>query len=135
MTVRVEQGKHKKDRYTLLSKELLLELRAYWVTHRCDPWLFAGQGHRCPLSRTSAHRIFHEAKDLAGITKPGGIHSLRHAFATHLLEAGTDLYTIQRLLGHNSIQTTLRYFKLSRNHMRNTHSPLDRLNDASDPGQ
>lgn len=135
MTVRVEQGKRKKDRYTLLSKELLQELRAYWVSHRCDPWLFPGQGHRGPLSRTSAHRIFHEAKDLAGITKPGGIPSLRHAFATHLLEAGTDLYTIQRLLGHNSIQTTLRYFKLSRNHMRNTRSPLDRLNDASDPGQ
>lgn len=135
MTVRVEQGKRDKDRYTLLSNELLLELRAYWATHRCNPWLFPGQGRRGPLSRTSAHRIFHEAKDLAGITKPGGIHSLRHAFATHLLESGTDLYTIQRLLGHSSIQTTLRYFKLSRNHMRNTRSPLDRLGDTPDPDQ
>lgn len=132
MSVRVEQGKRNKDRYTLLSNELLLELRAYWVTHRCDPWLFPGQGRRGPLSRTSAHRIFHEAKALAGITKPGGIHTLRHAFATHLLEAGTDLYTIQRLLGHNSIQTTLRYFKLSRNHLRETRSPLDRLSDNLD---
>jgi len=132
MSVRVEQGKRNKDRYTLLSNELLLELRAYWATHRCDPWLFPGQGRRGPLSRTSAHRIFHEAKALAGITQPGGIHTLRHAFATHLLEAGTDLYTIQRLLGHNSIQTTLRYFKLSRNHLRETRSPLDRLSDNLD---
>jgi site-specific recombinase XerD len=135
MTVRVEQGKRSKDRYTLLSNDLLLELRAYWATHRCDPWLFPGQGRRGPISRTSAHRLFHEAKAGAGITKPGGIHSLRHAFATHLLEAGTDLYTIQRLLGHNSIQTTMRYFKLSRNHMRNTRSPLDRLGDEPNQDQ
>jgi integrase/recombinase XerD len=132
MSVRVEPGKRNKDRYTLLSPELLLELRAYWATHRCDPWLFPGQGRRGPLSRTTAHHIFHKAKACAGITKPGGIHSLRHAFATHLLEAGTDLYTIQRLLGHNSIQTTLRYFKLSQNHLRDTRSPLDRLNDDLD---
>ena len=79
MTVRVEQGKRDKDRYTLLSNELLLELRAYWVTHRCDPWLFPGRGRCGPISRTTAHHIFHKAKDLAGITKPGGIHSLRHA--------------------------------------------------------
>jgi len=132
MAVRVEQGKRNKDRYTLLSHELLLELRAYWATHRCDPWLFPGQGRRAPISRDSAHRIFHEAKAGAGITKPGGIHSLRHAFATHLLEAGTDLYTIQRLLGHKSIQTTLRYFQLSQNHLRQTRSPLDRLRDDPD---
>ena len=134
MTVRVEQGKRNKDRYTMLSNELLLDLRAYWATHRCDPWLFPNRRRTAPISRTSAHRIFHEAKARAGITKPGGIHSLRHAFATHLLEAGVDLYTIQRLLGHSSIQTTLRYFKLSRNHMRNTRSPLDRLSDP-DSGQ
>jgi integrase/recombinase XerD len=133
MTVRVEQGKRKKDRYTLLSNDLLQELRAYWATHRCDPWLFPNRRRTAPMLRSTAHSLFHEAKAHAGITKPGGIHSLRHAFATHLLEAGTDLYTIQRLLGHNSIQTTLRYFKLSRNHLRETRSPLDRLND--DPGQ
>lgn len=133
MTVRVEQGKRNKDRYTLLSNELLLELRAYWATHRCTPWLFPNRRRTAPISRTSAHRLFHEAKARAGITKPGGIHTLRHAFATHLLEAGTDLYTIQRLLGHNSIQTTLRYFKLSCHHLRETRSPLDYL--SNDPDQ
>jgi site-specific recombinase XerD len=135
MSVRVEQGKRKKDRYTLLSNDLLLELRAYWATHRCVPWLFPGQGRRGPISRSCANCIFRQAKDHAGITKPGGIHALRHAFATHLLEAGTDLYTIQRLLGHSSIQTTLRYFKLSQNHLRQTRSPLDRLSDNPEQEQ
>jgi integrase/recombinase XerD len=111
MTVRLDQGKRSQARDTRLANELLLELRAYWATHRCDPWLFPGQGRRGPLSRTRAHRLFHEAKSPAGITKPGGMHALRHAVATHLLEAGTDRYTIQRLLGHNRIQTPWRSFK------------------------
>lgn len=130
MTIRVEQGKRHKDRSTRLSTDLLLELRAYWRTHRCDPWLFPTRQRTGPLSRTSAHRLFHEAKARAGLTKPGGIHALRHAFATHLLEDGTDLYTIQQLLGHKSIKTTMRYFTWSRNHLRATRSPLDHLYDA-----
>jgi integrase/recombinase XerD len=132
MLVRVEQGKRNKDRYTLLSDDLLLDLRAYWRTHRCDPWLFPNRQRTGPISRVTAHRLFYEAKARAAIAKPGAMHSLRHAFATDLLEAGTDLYTIQRLLGHSSIRTTLRYFQLSRHHLRETRSPLDRLNDIPD---
>jgi site-specific recombinase XerD len=77
----------------------------------------------------TAWRIFQRAKAKAGITKPCGIHALRHAFATHLLEAGSDPHTIQRLLGHTSIRTTLHYFHLSRRHLLDTTSPLDQLDD------
>jgi integrase/recombinase XerD len=129
MCLRIVQGKLQKDRDGLLSQTLLEDLRHYWRVYRPDPWLFPGQGRRGPLSRTSAHRIFHAAKDRAGITKPGGIHSLRHAFATHLLEAGVDLHTIQRLMGHTSIRSTLRYFHLARGHLLETPSPLDLLDD------
>lgn len=79
MCLRVEQGKNRKDRDALLSDRLLQDLRHYWRVYRPTPWLFPGQGRRGPLSRASAHRIFHAAKDRAGITKPGGIHSLRHS--------------------------------------------------------
>ncbi|MCP5082231.1 MAG: tyrosine-type recombinase/integrase, partial [Alphaproteobacteria bacterium] len=75
----------------------------------------------------TAHRIFHAAKQTAGIDKQGGIHSLRHAFATHLLESGCDLHTIQRLLGHSNIRSTLRYFHLSERRLLQARSPLDEL--------
>ena len=98
MTLRIEQGKGAKDRYTLLSPELLKELRRYWIAHRPQPWLFPSpRNARLPMLPKSAQRIFYAAKDRAGITKQCGIHGLRHAFATHLLEAGTDVHTIQRI--------------------------------------
>lgn len=127
MSLRVEQGKGKKDRYTLLSDRLLQELRRYWQQYRPLPWLFPGQGGDRPLNRSSAQRVFYAAKDHAGITKEGGIHLLRHAFATHLLEAGTDLHTIQRLLGHASITSTMRYLHLAQGRLTGTQSPLDLL--------
>jgi site-specific recombinase XerD len=110
--IRVAEGKGRKDRYTLLSERLLVELRSYWRVYRPPVWLFPGRGGQHPLRRSTAHRIYQVAKDRAGIRKGGGIHSLRHAFATHLLEAGIDLPTIQSLLGHNSIRTTSRYLHI-----------------------
>ena len=122
-------------------------LRAYWSgahkkaagpVFRSRPgreredWLFPGiragsDDAARPISRRTAARLFHLAKAKAGITKEGGIHSLRHAFATHLLEDGVDLHTIQRLPGHGSIKTTLRYFHLSERRLMVTASPLDGL--------
>ncbi|OGA73324.1 MAG: hypothetical protein A3G81_03810 [Betaproteobacteria bacterium RIFCSPLOWO2_12_FULL_65_14] len=90
MTIRVEQGKGAKDRYTLLSPRLLAELRRYWRLYRPKEWLFTSRDPARPIGEHTVHRIYHAAKSRAGITKEGGIHSLRHAFATHLL-AGLDI--------------------------------------------
>lgn len=130
MCIRVEQGKRQKDRYTLLSTRLLAELRSYWKVYRPEVWLFPNKAG-FHLSRMTAWRIFHRAKEQAGIRKPCGIHALRHAFATHLLEAGHDPHTIQRLMGHTNIRTTLHYFNLSRRNLLHTTSPLDSLDDPS----
>jgi integrase/recombinase XerD len=127
MTIRVEQGKGAKDRYTLLSPRLLAELRRYWLVHRPKEWLFTSRDPAHPIGEHTVHRIYHAAKARAGIAKEGGIHSLRHAFATHLLEAGVDIHTIQRLLGHGHISTTLMYFHLARKHLAKTPSPLELL--------
>jgi integrase/recombinase XerD len=132
MCLRVEQGKRKKDRLALLSARLLEELRDYWRACRPEGRLFPGDRAERPITRTTAHRSFHAAKAVAGITKTGGLHSLRHAFATHMLEAGTDPHTIQRLLGHGSIKTTLRYFHLSEPRLMTAISPLDRLGGLDD---
>lgn len=128
MTLRVEQGKGAKDRYTLLSPGLLRELRGYWIAYRPKLWLFARpRDPELPMLPKTADRIYRGAKERAGITKVGGIHALRHAFATHLLEGGTDVHTIQRLLGHGSLSTTARYFHLAQKHLSGTASPLDLL--------
>jgi integrase/recombinase XerD len=113
MLIRVEQGKGAKDRLTLLSPQLLEELRDYWLRVRPGPlFLFPGRDGRSPVRATGIKEAFAKAKRRAGIDKPGGIHMLRHSFATHLLEAGVDLHTLQRLLGHNSIRSTTRYLHL-----------------------
>ena len=127
MTIRVEQGKGAKDRYTLLSPRLLAELRRYWIAHRPKQWLFTRRDPTRPISDGTVHRLYHAAKARAGITKEGGIHALRHAFATHMLEAGVDIHTIQRLMGHGHIGSTLRYFHLARKHLAGTPSPLELL--------
>lgn len=125
MTMRIEQGKGAKDRYVPLAARLLQELRAYWKTTPPGAWLFANRQGTRPIDITVAQKIYMLAKLRAGIVKQGGIHALRHAFATHLLEAGVDLHTVQRLLGHRQISTTMRYFHLSQGRLVGTRSPLD----------
>jgi integrase/recombinase XerD len=127
MTIRVEQGKGAKDRYTLLSPRLLEELRRYWLLERPHPWLFPMRGKAEPMGSRTAERIYNAAKERAGIAKFGSIHALRHAFATHLLEAGIDLHTIQHLLGHSHISTTTRYLHLARKAVAGRCAPLDLL--------
>ena len=128
MLIRVRQGKGEKDRDTLLSERLLGELRCYWSVCRPPrPWLFVSERTGQPLPGQTAGKIFTKAKRKAGIHKPGGIHMLRHAFATHLLEAGVDIRVIQLLLGHKSIRTTAGYVRVTRKAIDATHSPLDLL--------
>ncbi len=125
MTIRIEQGKGAKDRYVPLAARLLQDLRAYWKSAPPGRWLFANRQGTRPIDITVAQKIYTMAKRRAGIQKQGGIHALRHAFATHLLEAGVDLHTVQRLLGHRQISTTMRYFHLSQGRVLGTRSPLD----------
>lgn len=127
MLIRVDQGKGRKDRYTLLSPRLLDELRAYWRACRPRTWLFPNRDGKRPLDDTSAQKVYYAAKLHAGIQHGHGIHSLRHSFATHLLESGVDLPTIQRLMGHASLVTTARYLHVTSQHLGSVNSPLDLL--------
>ena len=128
MMIRVRQGKGSKDRYTILSKRLLEELRIYWKMYRPSLWLFSGRKPEQPLSTSTPAAIYYNARDKAGIKKGKGIHTLRHCFACHLLEAGVDLRTIQVLMGHSSIMTTVVYLHVSKKQLSSTQSPLDMLN-------
>lgn len=114
--MRVEQGKGKKDRYTVLSPRLLEQLRTYWRVYRpASGWLFPSAFFPDrPLTKRTATRVFEQAVKLAGLPDNGGIHSLRHSFATHLLEAGVSLPVLQRLMGHRSLATTSRYLHVRR---------------------
>lgn len=127
MMIRVEQGKGMKDRYTLLSKRLLKELRDYWKIKRPAVWLFPGQPKNKPMSTRMAQKVYARAVSKAEIKRKGGIHTLRHCFATHLLEAGEDIRTIQLLMGHRSILTTVRYLQVTSKTLQGTKSPLDLL--------
>ena len=123
--LRVEQGKGQKDRYTLLPPTLLQQLRTYWqATRPASVWLFPGRRAAMPLDATAVQRQCGPAAGRAGLAKPVTTHTMRHCFATHLLEAGTDLRTIQQLLGHRSLQTTAVYL-----HVVTPHQGLPRTTD------
>ncbi|HRN91636.1 MAG TPA: site-specific integrase [Ferruginibacter sp.] len=126
MTIHIRGAKGKKDRMVVLSVKLLDGLRRYASFYRPGDYLFEGLNGG-PYSARSVQKILHEAKKAAGIHKRGSIHSLRHSYATHLLESGTDIRYIQDLLGHNSIKTTMRYTHVSLRDIRNIESPLDKL--------
>ena len=128
MCIRVVAGKGGKDRYTLLSPSLLEALRVYWRICKPRHWLFPRTTDAArPFDVSSAQRAYYRARDRAGITKTGGIHTLRHASATHLLEAGVDLATLAKLLGHGHLSTTQRYLHLARPGSIPHDSPLDLL--------
>jgi site-specific recombinase XerD len=128
MTLRVEQGKGARDRYTVLSAGLLRHLRDYWrVVRPKSAWMFPGETSDRPIIVDTAQRAYYQAKKQAGITKKGGIHALRHAFATHLLEAGIDVHTIQQFMGHSSLSTTQRYLHLTQSHLKGSAAALDLL--------
>lgn len=134
MNIRIDQGKGNKDRYSLLSPRLLEVLRCYWAKYRPAYWLFPSPCRRNhPVSRDAVADACRKANAKSGIKKRVSPHSLRHAFATHLLESGTELRTIQLLLGHRSINTTARYLKLSISHVCATTSPFDLLGNATTP--
>jgi integrase/recombinase XerD len=127
MCLKIRQGKGGQDRYTLLSPRLLDTLRRYWRDCRPRQWLFPNRSGTAPVEVKTAQRIYCAARDAVGIAPEGGIHTLRHAFATHLIEAGVDLPTVQHLLGHGHIGTTMRYVHLARSHLTGTTSPLELL--------
>jgi site-specific recombinase XerD len=121
----VRQGKNKKDRYVPLSLRLLTELREYWKLYRPQYWLFPGRDQLRHLHIRSVNAMFSSAKAKAGILNGATVHGLRHAFATHLLDAGTDIIDIKQLLGHTSIASTLRYTRISRKRLSAIQSPFD----------
>jgi integrase/recombinase XerD len=127
MVIRVEHGKGGKDRYVMLSAQLLGILRIYWRLARPTRWLFPGRDETKPLDIQVLHAACRSACAAAGLAKHVTVHTLRHSFATHLLESGTDIRIIQVLLGHNNLSTTARYTQVSNGLLRRTESPLDRL--------
>jgi len=125
MTIRIKNRKGGKDRYTILSQRLLDELRCYWKKYRLENFLFPSAFRDKVLVRQSPNLAFKAVKKKAGITKKVTFHSLRHTFATNLLEAGVDIRTIQILLGHSAITTTARYLHVARKNIKAVKSPLD----------
>ena len=133
MLIRVEQGKGGRDRYIMLSPQLLVVLRAYWREARPEHWLFSGQDESRPLDASVLQAACRTARERAKLGKPVTVHTLRHSFATHLLEAGTDIRTIQVLLGHRDLSTTARYTHVAATTIGNVISPFDRLRMEGTP--
>ena len=127
MTIFIKDGKGNKDRYTILAQETLNELRRYYQLYRPKNWLFPGADETEHLSVRSVQKVFKKACAKARINKDVGIHSLRHSFATHLLEYGTDIRYIQELLGHSSTKTTQIYTHVTNKDLKKIISPIDRI--------
>ena len=131
MTVKISDGKGGKDRYSILSKTTLECLRQYWRKYRPTEWLFEGQKKDEHITVHSIQLMFYAARKRAGLTKPASVHTLRHSFATHLIEAGTSLHHVQLLLGHRSPTTTTVYLHVSRLNLSQVISPLDKAQPLS----
>jgi len=132
MLIHVEQGKGQKDRKVMLSPGLLELLRDYWREARPQGWLFPGKPRINPISPRQLHRAFTSAKSMAGIARPATLHTLRHSFATHLLEANTDVRVIQVLLGHARLTTTAQYAHVATKTIRDIVSPFETLKKLQD---
>jgi len=133
MMIRVNEGKGLKDRYSLLGERNLEMLRLYWRAYRPLGWLFPGRNACDPVSVSAIQRVFKTSLERAGIKKKASVHTLRHCFATHLLESGTDLYYIQRLLGHKSASTTSVYLHITGKEIRKIKSPIDSPVENQEP--
>ena len=127
MMLRVEQGKGHKDRYTVLSAQALGLLEKLWRTYRPAEFFFTRRDGLGPICDGTAQSVYYAALRRSGVRRVGGIHVLRHCFATHLMEAGTDIYTIRRWMGHSSLVTTGRYMHVTTEHLAKVKSPLDSL--------
>ena len=125
MRILVRQAKGNKDRYTLLSQNNLLLLRQYWKVYRPNRWLFPGVPQDKPIATRSIQQVFQNSRIAAGIAKPASIHTLRHCFATHLLNHGAEILQIKELLGHADIQTTSLYLHLTHAQVLGLKSPFD----------
>ncbi|WP_243117021.1 site-specific tyrosine recombinase/integron integrase [Natranaerovirga hydrolytica] len=127
MLIRISQGKGRKDRYTILSELTLKQLRKYYILYKPEQWLFPGGNGKSFLTERSVQKIFEDACNKAKIKRKVTVHTLRHSFATHLLEGGTDLRYIQELLGHTSSKTTEIYTHVTQKNLSNIKSPLDNI--------
>ena len=132
MVIRVRYAKGNKQRYTVLSQRLLIALREYWRVQRPLEWLFPGQSQQSHIASETARQVFRLARDQVGLGRWCTPHTLRHSFATHLLESGTELVVIQALLGHSTIRTTTTYAHVRTDHIATVTSPLDNLPMASE---
>lgn len=125
MMLFVDQGKGHKDRYTILSENALRLLEEHWRTNKPFEYFFFGRDRNKPMSTGTAQAIYYQALEHTGIRRVGGIHVLRHCFATHLMEQGVDIYTIKRWMGHRALATTGRYMHVTPEHLAKVKSPLD----------
>ena len=132
MMIRVEQGKGRKDRYTILSSRFLSELEKYCQEYRPKNYLFFGSDKAKPMAIGTAQQIYYQAKERAGITRGRGIHTLRHCFATHLMEQGVQIYAIKRMMGHVALSTTAGYMHVSNELISTIKSPLEFLKMGMD---